>query len=316
MKHTIQEAQQALKLLMDNKERIIELCSQMENVCSEYNDNAATESELEKNYNITMECMKLRGELEPFNNAQSVIIGFLRRMGIDRHDSTDFKNRASYSQFLIDFQKLFIDLDGKFFDPSNYVVYMYKLNEAFGITPNHFIKIDGRGAPDIYSFEPDEAKIEARRQEAQKQYDDELRRREEELAKAISIQQQEAPQPKHFTRSFTSDEQKKLYDGLIEHGYLPAETPKEHFDFVFGTKDDYPQDFKPLQWQKTGALFALFIDTLFGDLGVSHWEIAKDCFQNKGKELNIDTLKNDVSKNKHDWKKIRGADELLKILTL
>jgi len=77
MEHAIQEAQQALKLLMENKEQIIDLYSQMENVCSEYNENAATVSERQKNAGINRKCEELRGVLEPFDKAKFLIHEFL-----------------------------------------------------------------------------------------------------------------------------------------------------------------------------------------------------------------------------------------------
>jgi hypothetical protein len=75
-----------------------------------------------------------------------------------------------YKQFLIDFQKLYSDLVGQFFDRSDYAVYVYKLNMFFEITPN-FYTIDG--SPDIY-YEKDASKIEASKQDLQKRFDDEL----------------------------------------------------------------------------------------------------------------------------------------------
>jgi hypothetical protein len=96
-------------------------------------------------------------------------------------------------------------------------------------------------------------------------------------------------QPKHFTYQFTADKREKLYNDLTQGGYLPKDTPKNHFDFVFGimiirrTLSFYSG--------KNRGRYLLFIDTLFGNLNVPHWGIAKECFQIKGKELNIDTLK-------------------------
>jgi hypothetical protein len=40
--------------------------------------------------------------------------------------------------------------------------------------------------------------------------------------------------PPHFTRHFTDDEQRKLYDGLTSGGFLPTGTIYSHFCHVFG----------------------------------------------------------------------------------
>jgi len=156
MEPTIQEAQQALKWLMEHKEQIIDLGSRMKDVCSGYNKNAGTFSERKKNAEINREYAKLRGDLEPFVKA-NLIHEFISRGTICGFADWDKGELVKlYQQFLIDFQKLYLDLVGVFFDPSvypaDYAVYAYKLNSAFEITPNHFYKIDGRGNPDIYIF--------------------------------------------------------------------------------------------------------------------------------------------------------------------
>jgi hypothetical protein len=73
------------------------------------------------------------------------------------------------------------------------------------------------------------------------------------------IEQNKQPQPEltnqHFTRSFTSDGQKKLFEGLKSAGLLPKDTNKNHFNFVFGGTDipDEEKPFKKLDWIKTNS---------------------------------------------------------------
>jgi hypothetical protein len=69
-------------------------------------------------------------------------------------------------------------------------------------------------------------------------------------------------EPPHFTRSFTPDEQRKLFDGLKNGGFLPKNANYNHFCFVFSDKcvPDNETPFEPLQWQETLSLFAYFVD--------------------------------------------------------
>ncbi|MDR1973703.1 MAG: hypothetical protein LBQ31_03400 [Bacteroidales bacterium] len=134
------------------------------------------------------------------------------------------------------------------------------------------------------------------------------------------IKRQDTAEPQrslHFTRDFTTDEQEKLFDGLINGGFLPKETIYSHFCYVFsGTAIlDNEKPFEPLKWLKTAALLAYMIDTLFGDTNTSHWKIACNCFTIGNKKPNIDTLKNAVSKHKNDWKTIKGHKRLAEILS-
>jgi hypothetical protein len=62
------------------------------------------------------------------------------------------------------------------------------------------------------------------------------------------------PQPApHFTRVFSETEQKKLYEGLTNDGFLPKGTIYSHFCHVFGGTaiPDNEKPFKPLQWIQT-----------------------------------------------------------------
>jgi hypothetical protein len=60
-------------------------------------------------------------------------------------------------------------------------------------------------------------------------------------------------QPRHFARSFSETEQKKLFAGLKDGGFLPKTADFNHFCHVFG-QTPIPDDetpFKPIQWIKT-----------------------------------------------------------------
>jgi hypothetical protein len=67
--------------------------------------------------------------------------------------------------------------------------------------------------------------------------------------------QPEQPQPPHFTRYFTSDEQKMIFEGLKKAGFLPKDTNYNHFKFVFGGTaiPDNEKPFEPLKWIKTNS---------------------------------------------------------------
>jgi hypothetical protein len=69
------------------------------------------------------------------------------------------------------------------------------------------------------------------------------------------LSQKGQEQPPHFTRQFTPDEQKKLFDGLTNGGFLPKETIYSHFRYVFGGTaiPDNEKPFEPLQWIKTNS---------------------------------------------------------------
>jgi len=57
----------------------------------------------------------------------------------------------------------------------------------------------------------------------------------------------------HYKIGFKDQQRQELLTGLIKKGFILAETPQNHFDFVFDGKD-YPTDFKPLKWIKTNSL--------------------------------------------------------------
>jgi hypothetical protein len=60
----------------------------------------------------------------------------------------------------------------------------------------------------------------------------------------------------HYTCSFTTDEAKRLYEGLTNNGFLPKETIYSHFCYVFGGTaiSDNEKPFKPLKWLKNKQL--------------------------------------------------------------
>ena len=107
--------------------------------------------------------------------------------------------------------------------------------------------------------------------------------------------QEPPPKPPHFTRSFTTDEQIILFDGLSGGGFLPKDTNKKHFNYVFGGTET--SDFEPLKWQGTQSLLAYFIYYGFGDTdGTNFWKITNKTFTIKGKEPNDRSMATDVSK--------------------
>lgn len=55
--------------------------------------------------------------------------------------------------------------------------------------------------------------------------------------------------PLYFTRLFTPDQLKLLYNGLTTGGFLPLDTDPEAFNYVFGVSDK-PKDFNGLGWLK------------------------------------------------------------------
>ena len=122
----------------------------------------------------------------------------------------------------------------------------------------------------------------------------------------------------HFTRKFTTDEAKRLYNGLTNGNYLPKNTVYSHFCYVFGGTaiPDNEKPFKPLQWQPTVALLAYMIDNLFSDTdGTNLWEITAQCFVVKGNAPKKNTMKNTVSKYKNDDKeKPKGYEDLDSVL--
>jgi len=114
-------------------------------------------------------------------------------------------------------------------------------------------------------------------------------------------QPKQPKQPKGFTRLFSETEQKNLFKGLTNGGFLPKETVYSNFYYVFGGTET--TDFKPLQWMDKVGLLAYFIDNGFADTdGTNLWKITESCFIINGKKPNINTLKNTVSKYKQDCK--------------
>jgi hypothetical protein len=87
---------------------------------------------------------------------------------------------------------------------------------------------------------------------------------------------EQSQQPPHFTRQFTKEEQKKLFDGLTSGDFLPKaqETDFDNFCCIFRVKNyaDSGKSFTPLQWQKKLALFAYFVDKACEKYGLKHGE--------------------------------------------
>jgi hypothetical protein len=124
-----------------------------------------------------------------------------------------------------------------------------------------------------------------------------------------------------FTRKFTDDEAKRLYDGFIKGGFLPGTTDYSHFLYVFGgtaiSEDEKP--FEPLIWQETIGLLAYMIDNLFADTdGTNLWKITENVFTVRGEKPNTDSLKNVVSKykqgSKNKPKNYQKIDKVLRLL--
>jgi len=129
----------------------------------------------------------------------------------------------------------------------------------------------------------------------------------------ISVTTSEIP---YFTRSFTKEERRKIFDDLLKERCLPQETDYSHFCFVFGGIEiPSEKPFEPLRWQRTIALLAYFVDNMFGDTDSKRlWEITSNCFIKGNDRPNKDSLKNIVSKIKSDFKnKPKGYETIDKI---
>jgi hypothetical protein len=110
--------------------------------------------------------------------------------------------------------------------------------------------------------------------------------------------------PTHFTRSFTPDEQRKLFNELTKWGFLPKTTNKNHFNFVFGSTaiSDDEKPFSPLKWEKSQALLAYFVFNLFSETDGNFWNITAKCFTVGEKEPNIGVMTAEQSKVKNKEK--------------
>ena len=119
----------------------------------------------------------------------------------------------------------------------------------------------------------------------------------ENTEQKIPTSQPDTKQPqqsKYFTRSFSETEQKKLFDGLINDGFLPKETNYSHFCYVFGgtTIPDNETPFEPLLWLKDTQDLKIFIDTFFPN-EKSKWKKTVSCFKdNQSKEINYNSIRN------------------------
>lgn len=114
-----------------------------------------------------------------------------------------------------------------------------------------------------------------------------------------------------FETGYTDEEKHKLFNGLVNGGFIHKETKIENFLFVFGGTETF--DFKKIQWISTSALLAYLIDNCFE--GNALWEKTKNGFIVHEKEPNKNYLKNVVSKYKSgEIEKPKGFNEIDKIL--
>ncbi|MDR1985324.1 MAG: hypothetical protein LBQ28_10985 [Prevotellaceae bacterium] len=124
----------------------------------------------------------------------------------------------------------------------------------------------------------------------------------------------------HFTRQFADTEQKHLFEGLINGGFLPQKTNYIHFCYVFGCTaiPDNDKPFKPLVWLQTIGLLAYCIDNLFSDTDKNNlWKITANCFLCHSGIPNKNTMKNTISKIKQDSKnKPKGYEKIDTIVAL
>jgi hypothetical protein len=131
------------------------------------------------------------------------------------------------------------------------------------------------------------------------------------------IQSQKEPlptaiKPPRFTRSFTPAEQKKLYEGLKNGGFLPQETICSHFYHVFGGTaiPDNEKPFKPLQWVGTIKELSYFITKHFPKQK-NQWETAVNCFLIDNKPINKKSLSTAIDKYDNPPESSTAIDSLL-----
>lgn len=107
---------------------------------------------------------------------------------------------------------------------------------------------------------------------------------------------QPPPKPLHFTKCFTTDEQKNLFDGLIKAGLLEKEK-YSHFCYVFGGTDipDNEKPFKPLQWAGTLKELHYFITKCFPK-EINQWKKAVNCFIKENESINKKSLSTAMDK--------------------
>jgi hypothetical protein len=96
---------------------------------------------------------------------------------------------------------------------------------------------------------------------------------------------------KRFARVFTGTEQKKLFGGLTDNGFLPKETIYSHLCYVFGGTPipDNEKPFKPLQW--TGSIKELhYFISKHLPKEANQWEKAVGCFLWNSKPIKKSSL--------------------------
>lgn len=109
----------------------------------------------------------------------------------------------------------------------------------------------------------------------------------------------EQPANSHFTTGLSKDQLTTIFERLKNGRYLHADSVLEDWLMVCGAKTTNAP-VKPLNWLKAQNILAWLIDQLFEDL--EQWEITAKCFTIKGKAPNTNSMKNEVSKVKRDYK--------------
>ncbi|MDR1983601.1 MAG: hypothetical protein LBQ28_02100 [Prevotellaceae bacterium] len=132
------------------------------------------------------------------------------------------------------------------------------------------------------------------------------------LKKKISSQANHNISTHHFVRSFTDKQRKALLTSLTAGKFLPDDTNKHHFNYVFGgipVPNEKP--FEPLKWEKKTTLLAYFVDKLFTKSNPDNlWDIAENMFDKK----NLRQSKNNYLGNKKTNGKPSGYETIDEIL--
>lgn len=109
---------------------------------------------------------------------------------------------------------------------------------------------------------------------------------------------------------------KVVFDRFIEHNYISRQTRMEEWLYICtGVKDYNPDDIPiTLNWIGTQKSLALTIENLFGDRSYidSIWEIAVNVFLVNGNIPNMQSMKNEVTKERNEENKKR--QEVLALL--
>ena len=103
----------------------------------------------------------------------------------------------------------------------------------------------------------------------------------------------------HFTTGLSKDQLTTIFERLKDGRYLHADSVLEDWLIVCGA-ETINAPVKPLDWLKAQNILAWLIDQLFEDF--ERWEITAKCFTVKGKAPNTNSMKNEVSKVKGNYK--------------